>query len=194
MVFQERTYAVLLVSSSEKFCEAIRQQLPGTDYWPVDSVANCGAARRSLPEREYDLILINAPLKDEFSTQFAFDCCEKTSAGVILFVKNELLEEVTAEATLHGLAVIAKPTSSLLITQSLQMLCAERERLLRFIEKQQKVEEQITELRLVNRAKWLLIEKQSMTEEEAHRCVEKRAMDERISKREAAQRILCQFE
>ena len=90
MVFQERTYAVLLVSSSEKFCEAIRQQLPGTDYWPVDSVANCGAARRSLPEREYDLILINAPLKDEFGTQFAFDCCEKTSAGVILFVKNEL--------------------------------------------------------------------------------------------------------
>ena len=114
MIFQERTYAVLLVSSSEKFFDAMRSQLPGSQYWPVDTVGSGGAARRSLLEREYDLILINAPLKDESGTQFAIDCCEKTASGVLLFVRNDLMEEVAAQGTEYGVLVIAKPTPALL--------------------------------------------------------------------------------
>ena len=194
MIFQERTYAVLLVSSSEKFFDAMRSQLPGSQYWPVDTVGSGGAARRSLLEREYDLILINAPLKDGSGTQFTIDCCEKTASGVLLFVRNDLMEEVAAQGTEYGVLVIAKPTPALLAAQSLHMACAMRERLLRLLEKQRSVEEQISEMRLVNRAKWLLIENRGMTEEAAHRTVEKQAMDERISKREAAQRIIRMFE
>ena len=52
------------------------------------------------------------------------------------------------------------------------------------------VEEKIKEIRLVNRAKWLLIECLRMTEAEAHRYIEKQAMDLRISKREAAENII----
>ena len=57
-------------------------------------------------------------------------------------------------------------------------------------EKQATVEEKIEEIRLVNRAKWLLIECLSMTETEAHRYIEKQAMDARISKREVAENII----
>ena len=52
------------------------------------------------------------------------------------------------------------------------------------------MEEKIEEIRLVNRAKWLLIECLSMTEPEAHRYIEKQSMDERISKREVAEYII----
>ena len=52
------------------------------------------------------------------------------------------------------------------------------------------VEEKIDEIRLVNRAKWLLIECLSMTEADAHRYIEKQAMDLRLSKREVAENII----
>ena len=190
MVFQDRTYAVLIVSSSEAFSASVRPLLPGTDYWPVDTASFGGAARRNLLDRDYDLILINAPLKDEFGSQLAMDICSDSSSLVLLFVRNELLDEVTAKVMEYGVMTIQKPVSSVLIAQSLRMLCAQRERLRRLEEKQKSVEEKIRELRAVNRAKWLLIEQRGMTEEEAHRYVEKQAMDQRLSKLEMATVII----
>ena len=38
MVFQERTYAVLLVSAAQNFNSSIMNLLPMTDYWPVNTV------------------------------------------------------------------------------------------------------------------------------------------------------------
>ena len=54
-------------------------------------------------------------------------------------------------------------------------------------------EEKIQEIRLVNRAKWALIQCLGMSETEAHRYLEKQAMDHRISKREAALQVLATY-
>ena len=59
--------------------------------------------------------------------------------------------------------------------------------------KQATVEDKIQEIRLVNKAKWALIQCLGMTEEEAHRHIEKRAMDERLTRREVASRILSTY-
>ena len=53
--------------------------------------------------------------------------------------------------------------------------------------------EKIQEIRLVNRAKWALIQCLGMSEDETHHYIEKLAMDHRISKREAASRILAVY-
>ena len=44
MIFQERTYSVILVSASDKFNTTIMPLLPVTDYWPVTAVKTVGAA------------------------------------------------------------------------------------------------------------------------------------------------------
>ena len=46
MVFQERTYGVLIVSVSSKFIEATRALLPPTDYYPVETAHSAGRVRR----------------------------------------------------------------------------------------------------------------------------------------------------
>ena len=58
----------------------------------------------------------------------------------------------------------------------------------------QKAEEKLEELKIVNQAKFLLIEKKHMTEDEAHRYIGKQAMDGGISRGRAAQRILDDLE
>ena len=46
------------------------------------------------------------------------------------------------------------------------------------------------EIRLVNRAKWILIGSLKMTEGEAHRYIEKQAMDRCVPRREIAEEII----
>jgi response regulator NasT len=65
-----------------------------------------------------------------------------------------------------------------------------RERLKKMDLKTLSVEEKMEEIRTVNRAKWLLISVLKMDEPEAHRYIEKQAMDRCISKREVAEEII----
>ena len=46
------------------------------------------------------------------------------------------------------------------------------------------------EIRIVNRAKWLLIGELKLDEPEAHRYIEKQAMDRCVSKRVVAEEII----
>ncbi len=190
MIYQERTYAVLIVTTSEKLDTQMRVLLPGTDFYPVQSARSVGEARRLLLESSFDLILIQTPLKDDFGIQLAVDACTDSSAGALLFVKNELLDSVSAQVLEYGVMTLPMPTSSAMVSQTLRAMCAQRERLRRIEAKQQSVEEKMQEIRLVNRAKWLLIECLSMTEPDAQHYIERQSMDQRITKRQAAEDII----
>lgn len=194
MVFRERSYAVLVVSASEKFNTAMHELLPMTDFWPVDYAGSVSEARRRLFETEYDLVLINSPLPDDFGVRLATGICSDSGSGVLLFVKAALYEDVCSKVTEYGVLTVSKPAPLQVVRQSLSVLCATRERLRRMEARQASVEEKIEEIRLVNRAKWLLIERLGMTEAEAHRYMEKQAMDQRVSKRGLAEIIIKTYE
>ena len=193
MVFQERTYSVLVVSASAAFDRTVSDLLPRNDFFPVNMVKSCGEARRALLDKEYDIVLINAPLQDDFGMRLAIDVCSTSHAGVLLCVKSALYNDVYSKVTPHGVLTLSKPTSLPMITHSLRVLCALRERLRKLEAKQQSVEERMEEIRLVNRAKWLLIGELNMTEQEAHRYIEKQAMDRCVTKRAVAEQILSTY-
>ena len=190
MVFQEKTYSVLLVSAQEKFNTAIFELLPMTDYWPCVTVSSVSAAKRRLAEQDYDIVIINAPLPDDFGMRLAIDICTESGAGVLLLVKSEMFESICTKTEPYGVVPLPRPTNRQMVSQALHMLRATRERMRRMEAKQATVEEKIEEIRLVNRAKWLLIECLSMTEGEAHRYIEKQSMDMRISRREVAENVI----
>ena len=190
MVFQERTYSVLIVTASDSFVSSVMPLLPVTDYWPVTTARSISEARRKIVETAFDIVLINAPLPDDFGMRLAIDICTNSGAGVLLMVKNDHFNDVYAKVVSYGVITLSKPTNLQMVAQNLRILCATRERMRQMQARQATVEEKIEEIRLVNRAKWLLIECLSMTEPEAHRYIEKQSMDERISKREVAENII----
>ena len=190
MVFQERTYSVLIVTASDSFVSSVMPLLPVTDYWPVTTVRSVSEARRRIVETDFDIVLINAPLPDDFGMRLAIDICTNSGAGVLLMVKSDLFNDIYAKVVSYGVITLSKPTNLQMVAQNLRILCATRERLRQMEAKQATVEEKIEEMRLVNRAKWLLIECLGMTEPEADRYIEKQSMDERISKREVAASII----
>ena len=190
----ERCYSVLAVSASLKFVETLRTLLPEGRYGPVTVLHDAAAARRALAENSYDLVLINTPLPDEFGTRLALDACESSSAGVLLLVKVEHCPDIEAQVSAHGVLTLAKPTSAQLFAQTLRLLCITRERLRGMEKKAVTLQEKMGEIRLVNRAKWLLIEELKMTEQEAHRYIEKQAMDRCVTRRAVAEQILSTYQ
>ena len=69
-------------------------------------------------------------------------------------------------------------------------LISARERIRKTEKKTLSIEEKMEEIRLVNRAKWLLIDELKMTEPDAHRYIEKQAMDRCVPKQQVAQEII----
>ena len=144
-----------------------------------------------LLEEKFDIVIINTPLPDDFGVDFAVDICDKGSMGVMLAVKAENYPQVNAYVSPYGVLTVAKPSASQTIIQSLQLLCSTCERLRRMEQKTASLESKMDEIRKVNRAKCLLIEKNGMTEKEAHRFIEKQAMDSCVTKLFVAEKILA---
>lgn len=190
MALTQRIYSVLVVSAAERFDQFITPLLPEADFSPVHFARTNTAARQMLLERDYDLMIINAPLPDDFGTRLAIDASTNTARVVLLLVRTDIYDGVYAKIVQHGVLTVRKPVSPQIILQSLDYMRSTRERLRKMEKKATSVEDKIKEIRLVNRAKWVLISEEGMTEEQAHRAIEKMAMDECLSKREIAQRIL----
>ena len=190
MLSDERRYTALLVSPSPRFDESILPLLSAQHISVPTKVSDAAAARRALLETVYDMVIIHAPLPDEFGTQLALELSETSGAGVLLLVKAEQYAELSARLTPNGILTLQKPTTPQLLTQTLQLLCGTRERLRRMEQKTASFEEKMAEIRLVNRAKCLLIERKAMTEQEAHRWIEKQAMDRCVSRKAIAEQIL----
>lgn len=193
MEFTERRYSVLLVSSSPKFNEPMLALLPESRFYPVAAVSDVSSARRRLLESKYDIVIINAPLPDDFGTRLALYICENSDAGVLLLVKAEHYPDINGRVSPFGVLVLPKPASSQTVSQSLQLLCGTRERLRRMEQKTASIEEKMEEIRIINRAKLLLMEQLKMTEKEAHRFIEKQAMDRCVTRITIAQSILSTY-
>ena len=73
---------------------------------------------------------------------------------------------------------------------ALQWMATARERLRKTEKKTLTLQEKMEEIRLINRAKWILIERQGMDEPRAHRFIEKQAMDRCVTRRAVAQEII----
>ncbi|MBQ7499949.1 MAG: ANTAR domain-containing protein [Clostridia bacterium] len=193
MDIEKNIYSVLVVSSSNKLNESLETVLPDDEYDPVIITDNAGKAKRLLLEREFDIVMINAPLPDEYGLGLARDLSQTSASGILLLVGSGEYPDIYADLSPQGVLVISKPTSREFLTQSMRLLCGTRQRLMAMEKKTATIEEKMEEIRLVNRAKWLLIENLKMTEKEAHRYIEKRAMDRCVTKRSIAESIISMY-
>lgn len=187
------SYSVLIVSSSEKGVRPVSDMLPHAQFSPVNFVSTAGEAKRLFLENQSDIVIINAPLTDDFGTQLALDLNE-SGACVLLLVGSELFEAVTYRVEDAGVMTLMKPCTRQNMYQAVKLLAAAHGKLNAMREKNASLNAKMEEIRLVNRAKCLLIEYLGMTEENAHKYIEKQAMDTRVPKKTVAVSIIGTYE
>ena len=182
--------AEALIVSTTEYASKFAALLARIDYTSVIQAHSGTEARRLLSESEYDLVIINTPLVDEFGNDLSVYATENTKASVILLVKEDISEAVEERVQDYGVAVMTNPLAQEDVFRTIKVLSANRRRLDRLMTNNRLLLKKIEELKLVDRAKCLLIMHNKMTEQEAHKYIEKKAMDMRVSKQEVARKII----
>lgn len=111
-----------------------------------------------------------------------------------MLVKSEFYDQICNKVESQGILLVSKPSTKQALSQALHLLAATRMRIRRLEEKAQTLEAKMKEIRLINRAKWLLIDQLKMSESDAHRYIEKTAMDRCVKKSEVAESIIRTYD
>lgn len=190
MSLKEQVYSVLVVSASEKFNQALPEVFPVSTFSPINFVSDMSAAKRAVSERAFDFIIVNSPLPDDTGVRFAIDTVSSYNTVVLFLAKAEQYSDAYDRLAEHGVFLLQKPLSKAVFQIASGWLVSARERVRKTEKKTLSIEEKMNEIRVVNRAKWLLISEVKMTEPDAHRYIEKQAMDRCIPRRQVAEEII----
>jgi response regulator NasT len=186
--------SALIVSNTEKGVSFLSEILAEADFPSIYSCKTAGAARRRLIDSEYDLCIVNSPLPDEPGELLAKNIITGGTSEVILIVRSEYFEEVAHSVEDYGIVTIAKPINRTLFWGALKLTQAAHRRISRMRSENEKLLQKIEDMRTIDRAKLLLVSYLRMTEPEAHKYIEKQAMDMRMTRRAVAEGILKTYE
>ena len=189
-MLNERVYSVLIVSSTESFTKFVTPLIPETRYYPVKTVESAVQARRSVMFRTYDIVMINSPLPDESGLGLALDLSRTGTSSVLFLSPSFQYSEAEAALRGSGAYILKKPLSLPLLETAVSFMTSTSDRISRLEREKVKVEEKMEEIKLVSRAKLILMSDRAMSEDEAQCYILREAMDKCISKKEEAALII----
>lgn len=175
---------IFITAKTEEICGSIAAAL---DDLGAECVACCGGSE-TLPE--CDAVIVSTPLRGEFGLDFVAETSRKTSAPIIVLARADIAEDVQNRVKFTGAFVLAKPFPKSLLAQTVKMALVAKENMNRLEQEKTELLGQLDDVKTIDRAKCCLIEYLNLTESQAHRHIQKLAMDTRRTQREIAEDIL----
>lgn len=185
--------SILILGKTPEICESIAQLLTEQERPDVTALTS-GAAARGLDISAFDGIIVSTPLSDEFGLDFTADIARSAKNGIVVLAKREIADEVQKKIRFTGALVLARPFNKALLMQTLRFAEIAHGSMAKLEQENRELNKQIAEMKLINRAKSMLMQYLSLTEEQAHRQIQKRAMDMRKPQSEIAEEILKTYQ
>ena len=182
--------ANLLFASKINLPIEFAQLFKEAGYNLLMQVRSASEARRIINEKEVNLVVINAPLTDEFGHELALSIEEMAITNVVMLVSVNVVDAIEQKMEGTSVIVLPNPVSKVQLYKTLTFLKAQSAKISRVIDENHKLQEKLEELKLISRAKMLLIEHNNMSEEGAHKHIDKTAKGQRRTKKEVAMSII----
>lgn len=182
--------SVLIVCGKAEFAKSIEAMLIKEGFYPVYCAHSANEARRQFFYVQPDLIIINTPLPDELGIDLIFDAHEKTSAGLVVIARPDQLPDIQENVEETGALILPKPINRLTLLQSVRFALAVRNSISQLKSERDDLKKRMNERKVIEKAKWLLVEKMQMSEPEAIRYIQKRAMDLRLPQLRVAEELI----
>lgn len=189
-----RTVRALLVSGSEAQTQRISALLTRARIVPFD---HAGSARQALEQFDaggIDGVLIAEPVAGSSGQELALQLKKRHCMAVLLLAAPEHADAAASLLEQSGVLVLPSDAPESLIVQTIRLLTAVRIQLEQMQHKTEKLEAKVADIRIINRAKLLLVQHLQMTETEAHKYIEKQAMDTSMRRRTIAENIIRTYE
>lgn len=183
----------LVVSSSGEMLQNIT--LVVREYGIDDVTVSDGSGVRDLFETNtYSLVILNLPLKDEIGLDLVSYISKNSDAGIMVMVSQKSYDEVVRKLNFTGAYIIAKPVNKQIILQAINFMITTKTKEQELSTRVKELENKLQDAKLVDRAKCVLIQYLRISEKDAYRQIQKRAMDQRESLVTVAQDILRTYE
>ena len=184
------SYSVLLVSGDSKIVSQISTFLI-PPLFNLVTTSDYNEARRLVSERTFNIIIADSG--DGSDTDFAINVADSYST-VLLLIPNEQFDEVSYRVEGYGILSVAKPFEPFYFYNIVKIAIAVHYKVQILSSQTIKLKNKMEEIRLVNRAKLLVMENLKMSEQEAHRYLEKESMDRGIKRTVLAEQIIKMYQ
>ncbi|MBR1592023.1 MAG: ANTAR domain-containing protein [Ruminococcus sp.] len=182
---------VLIVSSSKTALQSLASFFK-ENFSCVPKAAESAYQAEGFLEKDpsLELVVINSPLMDDTGIELAEHIVSDTLSCCILMIKRENAEKFSERAEKSGIIVIGKPFGRDLIYQLVRTVDISLKRSQKLYLETIRLENKITEIKTIDKAKFMLMQYKEMTEAQAHSYLEQYAMNKRRKKNIAALEII----
>ncbi len=156
-------------------------------------ISSDGTNYASLLEDRPALVIVNAPLEKEFGLELAVNA-SAYGCGVIIAAPHRHCDGIATKIENRDIFILPKPFNQPTLVQAIRfvMLTKASSDVLK-TEKEQ-LETKLRDTKLIDRAKCVLVQYLRISEKDAHRQIQKRAMDMRTTQAEVAKDIIKTYE
>jgi len=186
--------SALVVSDSDSDAVFFSTVLNAASIDQVTCLKSADGARKLILKQDFDFIIVNTPLKTESGESFSRYAASKGVSQVLLLVERESFDSVSAACEGDGVMTLLKPVDKTLFWSALLLARSTQNRIKKIQSENALLKQKLEDIRIIDRAKCLLISYMRMSEQESHRYIEKQAMDIRSTRRIVAEGILKRYD
>ena len=183
---EAESHSVLLVSRDSKIISQVSAFLV-PPLFELTTTSDFNEARRLATERTFNIIIADSG--DGYDTDFAINVADSYST-ILLLVPNEHFDEISYRVEGYGILTITKPFEPFYFYNMVKIAIAVQYKVQVLSSQTTKLKVKMEEIKQVNRAKMLLMQNINMSEQEAHRYIEKEAMDRGMKKTAISEEII----
>lgn len=184
-------FRILLAEDEQAVAVSLRAQLRGLGHEVVGEAASGEEAVRLAAKIKPDLVVMDIKMPDGDGIEAARQIAEQSPLPVVFlsgYFDEDLLAGVTASG---GLAYLLKPATSDQLQAALMLASTRFGEMEDLREQAARLQQALEARKLVARAKGLLMARQGLTEEEAHRRMQKEATRSNMRLADLARAILA---
>lgn len=151
-------------------------------------------ARRASLCRPFDLFVINGGLADERGNELAMAISDAIDCGGVYIDDFSRIDMFGDDLMAVGILTLTRPITRAALSDAVRLVAAASVRTRVLKEKNEELSAKLEDLKYISRAKIVLMRSLGYSEEQAHKYIEKKSMDMRLSRRKVAIDILKTYE
>lgn len=180
---------ILLVGTSAKHMDDMKRIVYNVYAEKrIDSAYSAEQARGILQNNSFDFVIVDISSVNSWEYQITHTIYKQTSAFVLILVPQKFSTPVQ-NGHFRGMAV-EKPISCVTFAQVLRLI----DWVLSLQKEKEELQQRLSDICIVSRAKRLLMKKKQMSESEAYLYIKNQAMNQHRAKRAIAQNILNRYQ
>jgi len=181
---------ILLITNTDSSEGFIKELLMNASYGKIWTAYNYSDGTNLLDVHPFDLVIINAPMRDELGDRLARYAAQRTLTSILFIARESIFALNHDTLTKFGVLCIKKPVAVKPFQQLIKVVESTCTQITKSTLSTSELRSQIDEIRLIDASKWHLISTFNISEAQATRTFEQFALDRKVDRLTAADLVL----